>query len=141
MRDTRYVRPPQDIPLCHIHINECNHDNDIECTQHTIQSQHGISHIYDNDGRHLITIPEQRVQWLWAQYQNALNKPHNLEPPIQSFEKEVTWLYQRYKYRMPKNNPLKLSQYTLPNAILENSLTPSKSLISTFHHLSHALLH
>ena len=89
LRDTRYIPPPQDIPLCHIHINECNPDNDIACTQNTIQSQHGISHIYDNDGCHLITIPEQRIQWLWDQYQDALNKSHNLEPPIQPFEKEV----------------------------------------------------
>ena len=126
LRDTRYIPPPQVIPLCHIHINECNPDTDIACTQHTIQSQHGVSHIYDNDGRHLITIPKQRLQWLWEQYQDALNKPHNLEPPVQPFEKEVAWLYQRYKYRMPKNGPLKLSQYTLPNDIIKN-------IIESFH--------
>ena len=89
LRDTIYIPPPLAIPLCHIHINECNPDNDIECTKNTIQSQHGISHIYDNDGCPLITIHEQRLQWLWEQYQNALSKPHNLEPPTQSFEKEV----------------------------------------------------
>ena len=32
----------------------------------------------------------------------------------------MAWLYQRYKYKTPKNDPLKLSQYTLPNAIIEN---------------------
>ena len=121
-RDSRYIPPPQIIPLCHISINECNPDNDIACTQNIIQSQRGVSHIYNNDGRHLTTIPEVRLQWLWKQYQNALNKPHNLEPPTQTFEQEVAWLYQRYKYRMPKNDPLKLSQYTLPNTILEHIL-------------------
>ena len=111
LRDTKYIPPPQVISLCHIHINECNPDNDIACTQNTIKSQHGASHIYDIDGRHLITIPEQRMKWLWEQYQNALNKLHNLQPPTQSFEKEVVWLYQRYKYRLPKNDPLKLTIY------------------------------
>ena len=47
MRDSIYIPPPQVIPLCHIHINECNPDNDIARTQNTIQSQHGVSHIYD----------------------------------------------------------------------------------------------
>jgi hypothetical protein len=28
------------------------------------------------------------------------------------------WLYKRYKYRVPKTNPLKNSHYTLPNLIL-----------------------
>jgi ribonuclease HI len=37
-----------------------------------------------------------------------------LEPVIQSFETELIWLYKRYKYRIPKNDPLKDSQYTLP---------------------------
>ena len=104
----------------------CNPDNDIACTQNTIQSQHGVSHIYDNDGRHLITIPEQRLNWLCEQYHTALGHPHNLEPPTQSFEQEVVWLYQRYKYKLPKNDPLKLSQYTLPNAILDH-------IIESFH--------
>ena len=34
----------------------------------------------------------------------------------------MVWLYQRYKYRLPKNDPLKLSQYTLPSVILEHLL-------------------
>ena len=32
MRDTRYIPPPQTIPLCHIHINECNPEDDIAST-------------------------------------------------------------------------------------------------------------
>ena len=126
LRDTRYISPPHLLPLCHIHINECNPDNDIACTQNTIQTEHGVSHIYDSDIRHLITIPEQRLNWLWDQYQNALSRQITLEPPPQSFEQEVVWLYQRYKYRLSKNDPLKLSQYTLPNAILA-------TLIHSFH--------
>ena len=59
LRDTRYIPPPQVIPLCHIHINDCNLDNDIECNQNTIDSQHGVSHIYDSDGRHIIAIPNK----------------------------------------------------------------------------------
>ena len=36
--------------------------------------------------------------------------------------KKVAWLYQRYKYKISKNNPLKLSQYTLPTDILNHLL-------------------
>ena len=76
------------------------------------------AHIYDNIGRHLITNPETRLKLSWDQYHFALNKPHNLEPLTPPFETEVAWLYQRYKYKTPKNDPLKLSQYTLPNATI-----------------------
>ena len=117
--ETRYIPPLQIILLCHIHINECNPKNDIAYTQNTIQTQHRVSHMYDNTGHHLITIPEQRLKWLWEQYQTTSEKPQHLEPPIQPFETEVAWLYQWYKYRTSKNYPLKLSQYTLPEAILE----------------------
>ena len=123
MRDTRYIPPPQTIPLCHIRINDCNPEDDITCTQYTIQIQFDTAHIDDNLGRHLITIPKTRLKWLWDQYHSVLDKPHNLEPPTQSFETEVAWLYQRYKYKTPKNDPLKFSQYTLPNAILENFIS------------------
>lgn len=104
-KDTRHISPPLIIPLCQINITECNPDIDIAHAQPTIQSQHGYSHIYDEDGRHLITIPDQRLKWLWEQYHTAIHQPHNLEPPIQSFEREVAWLYHRYKYKTPKNDP------------------------------------
>ena len=58
MRDIRYIPPPQTIPLCQIHINECNPEDDIACTQYTIQTQYDNAHIYDNTGRHLITIEQ-----------------------------------------------------------------------------------
>jgi hypothetical protein len=57
--------------------------------------------------------------WLWKQYQLAKNTTHGLEPPTQSFETEIVWLYQRYKYRIPKNDPLKRAQYTIPTPILD----------------------
>ena len=56
--------------------------------------------------------------WLWKQYHLATNTPHSLEPPTQSFEIEIVWLYQRYKYCIPKNDPLKRAQYTIPTSIL-----------------------
>ena len=71
-RDSRYIPPPQVIPLCHIIIHECMPNNDIACIQNTIQSQHSVSHIYDNDGRHLITNPKQRLQWLCVSPNKAL---------------------------------------------------------------------
>ena len=57
--------------------------------------------------------------------------PHGLEPPTQPFEIEMVWLYQRYKYRIPKNNPLKLAQYTIPTPIL-NFLTTSFNISHSY---------
>ncbi len=61
--------------------------------------------------------------WLWKQYQLAKNITHGLEPTTQSFETEIVWLYQRYKYRIPKNDPLKRAQYTIPTPILDLLIT------------------
>ena len=71
-------------------------------------SKHNLtSRTYEDNDRHLITIPKTRLLWLWKQYHQAKNTPHSLEPPTQSFETKIVWLYQRYKYRIPKNDPLK----------------------------------
>jgi hypothetical protein len=35
----------------------------------------------------------------------------------------MVWLYQRYKYHIPKNDPLKLAQYTIPTPILNFLIT------------------
>jgi hypothetical protein len=110
--------------MAHISIYECNPESDIETNANTIQIHFDVAHIYEDNGRHLITIPKTRLHWLWKQYQLGKNTPHGLEPPTQSFETEIVWLYQRYKYRIPKNDPLKLAQYTLPTPIL-NFLTTS----------------
>src|ERR1700738_2071927 len=53
----------------------------------------------------------------------AKNTTHGLEPSTQSFETELVWLYQRYKYRIPKNDPLKRAQYTIPTQILDLLIT------------------
>ena len=63
-RDTRYVTSTTIIPLAHISINECNPKNDIETNSDTIQVQFDVTHIYENNGRHLITIPITRLTWL-----------------------------------------------------------------------------
>ena len=118
-KDTRYVTPTTIIPLAHISINECNPENDIETNSDTIQIQFDVAHIYESNGRHLITIPKTRLMWLWKQYQMAKNTAHGLEPTTQPFETEIVWLYQRYKYRIPKNDPLKQAQYTIPTPILD----------------------
>ena len=47
------------------------------------------------------------------------HQPHDLIPPIQTFEIEINWLYQRYKHRIPKNDPLKNSHHALPKALLD----------------------
>jgi hypothetical protein len=122
-RDTRYVTPATIIPMAHISIHECNPESDIETSKNTIQMHFDVAHIYEDKGRHLITIPKTRLHWLWKQYQLAQNTPHGLEPPTQPFETEIVWLYQRYKYRIPKNDPLKLAQYTLPTPILNFLIT------------------
>ena len=117
-RDTRYVIPATIIPLAHISINECNPESDIKTNTNTIQTQFDVAHIYEDNGRHLITVPKNRLLWLCKQYHLAINTPHSLEPPTQSFENEIVWFYQRYKYRIPKNDPLKSAQYTIPTSIL-----------------------
>ena len=105
-RDTRYVIPATTIPLAHISINECNPESDIKTNTNTIQTHFDVAHIYEDNGRHLVTIPKTRLLWLWKQYHQAKNTPHRLEPPTQPFETEIVWLYQRYKYRIPEKTHL-----------------------------------
>ena len=45
------------------------------------------------------------------------------EPPPQPFEIELLWFNKGVKYKIPKNNPLKLSQYSLLNAILDHLIS------------------
>ena len=58
---------------------------------------------------------------------------------MQPFETEIVWLYQRYKYRIPKNDPLKYAQYTIPTQILDFLITHLKSTIHTSHPQLHVL--
>ena len=85
-RDTRHIPPPLIIPLAHISINECNLENDIKIDKYTIQIQNDTAHIYKEIGKHLITIPIDRLKWLWKQYTQSQNRPNELTPPTQSFE-------------------------------------------------------
>ena len=89
-------------------------------TQNTSQIQHDVTHIYDGNGRHIIIIPKLRRQWLWKQYHATLTRSHDLESPSQPFETKLICLYQQYKYKILKNDPLKLLQYTFPTEILEH---------------------
>jgi ribonuclease HI len=76
-----------------------------------------------NKGNHLITITKNRLEWLWYQYTTNSNTQHQLDPPRQTFVTEVIWLYERYKYHIPKTDPLKKSHYTIPTEILDQITT------------------
>ena len=76
--------------------------------------------------------PNPQTTMVMNQYHNNLQVPTNIEPSIQTFETEIVWLYQRYKYRIPKNDPLKLTQYTLPTPILDHVIDTSNIKHSYF---------
>jgi hypothetical protein len=115
-RDTRFINPSLHLPLVKISIAECNPKNDIQTTDHTIQVLHSSTYLYDQDGRHLHTIPLQRLEWLWTQYHHSTANLPTLEPPLQAFETEIIWLVQQYK--RPKD-----VQYFLPINMLTHLLT------------------
>jgi hypothetical protein len=112
----------------------------------TIQIIQDKALIFTNKGNHLITIPKKRLEWLWNQYNTNSNAHHQLDPPCQPFETEVIWLYERYKYQIPKTDPLKRSHYTLPTKILDlitslfniktsyfSSLVTCSTLVNTYY--------
>jgi hypothetical protein len=72
-KDARYIHEPLHLPLIQINLNECNPDSDIKTTQPTIQIIQEKAHIFTNNGNHLITIPKDRLEWLWKQYNTNLN--------------------------------------------------------------------
>ena len=57
------------------------------------------------------------------QYIQSQNKPNGLIPPIQSFETEIVWLYQTYKYKIPKNDSLKYSHHSIRKILLDHITT------------------
>jgi hypothetical protein len=122
-KDTRYIHPPLQLPLVQIILNECNLDTDINTLEPTIQIIQNKALIFTNKGNHLITISKNRLEWLWNQYTTNSNIHHQLDQPCQTFETEVIWLYERYKYRIPKTDPLKKSHYTIPTEILDQITT------------------
>ena len=75
---------------------------------------------------------QTKTKMAWEQYQTNLEKPQHFEPPTQPFETEVARLYQRYKYKTSKNDPLKLSQHTLLKAILEHLIDSHQIIHSYF---------
>ena len=122
-RDTRYIPPPLIIPLAHILINKCNSEKDTKVDTCIIQIQNDVAHIYEETRKYLITIPIYRLKWLWKKYTQSQNRPNGLIPLIQSFETKIVWLYQRYKYRIPKNDPLKYSHHSIPKILLDHITT------------------
>ena len=103
---------------------------DIIANKDTIQVNNEQTYIYEDIGTHLITIPTTRIKWLWQQYNKTSYSTHGLVPQTQTFQKEVVWLYQRYKRKISKNDPVKIVQH-----ILSTSIT--NSIINTFN-ISHS---
>ena len=66
-RDTRYILLQLIIPLAHISTNEYNPERDIKVDTYTIQIENDVAHIYEETGKYLITIPIDRLKWLWKQ--------------------------------------------------------------------------
>jgi hypothetical protein len=97
-KDTRYIQEPLQLPLVQIHLNECIPNTDINTTEPTIQIIQDKALMFTNKGNLLITITKTRLEWLWNQYNINYNSHHQLDPPRQTFETEVIWLYERYKY-------------------------------------------
>ena len=122
-KDTRSIPPSEKIPYTQIVIAECNPERDINTTTNTIQTQNEITHLYENTGRYLTSIPTTRLKWLWQQYHSNTHNRHDLVPPTQSFETEIIWLYQRYKNKTHIKDPLKTSHYTIPINILDTLTT------------------
>jgi hypothetical protein len=131
-KDTRYIYKPLNPPLIQINLAECNLEIDINTIQPTLQIIHNKAHLFTKNGNLLITITKTRLEWLWKQYNINSNIQHHIDPPRQSFETEIIWLYKRYKYCIPNIDLLKKSQYTLPPNILNQIITTFKITTSYF---------
>jgi hypothetical protein len=131
-KDTRYIYEPLQLPLVQINLNECNPDTNINTLEPTIQIIQDEALIFTNKGNHLITISKNRLDWLWKQYTTNSNIHQQLDPPCQPFVTEVIWLYERYKYWIPKIDPLKKSHYTIPIEIVDQIITLFNIKISYF---------
>ena len=89
-KDPRHISPPLNIPLVKVSTHECNLEKYINTNTNKIQVQDDNAHIHDETCKHLITIPYNRFAWLWTQYNQMLHQPHDLIPPTQTFEIEIT---------------------------------------------------
>ena len=94
-KDTRYIQEPLQLPLVQINLNKYNPNTNIGTIKPTIQIIQDKVLIFTNKGYHLITIPKNRLKWLWNQYNTNSNAHHQLDLPRQPFETEVIWLYKR----------------------------------------------
>ena len=109
------IYPPTHNNTAHTHIHtRMQSIRYIAIYTETIQIKKTKTHLYENTGRHLITIPTTRLEWLWKQYNKNKYNTHGLVPQPQSFEKKIIWLYQRYKHKPSMKNPFKTTQHTLP---------------------------
>jgi hypothetical protein len=71
---------------------------------------------------------------LWNPYHSAQQQLQFLEPPLQSFEMEVMWFYQRYNYKVFHKNPTATLHYTLPiplQIFLHTTFTTTHSYFSS----------
>ena len=134
-KDSKYILHPIFLPLICISTNEYNPKNGMGTNTSTIQLQHDCAHIYKQHDKHLITIPINKLQWLWLQYNNTINKNITLNLPPHSFETKIIWLYQRYKYHTSKNDPSSNNQYIVPLPIVTYLITNFNITHFYFHHL------
>ena len=63
-KDPRIIPPPTILPHTQISVTKCNPEKDIDTNESTIHIQNELTRIYENTGRHLITIPTTRLKWL-----------------------------------------------------------------------------
>ena len=63
-RDTRYIPSPTIIPCVKTSTTECNPERDINTNKCTIQTQNDKTHIYNDTGKYITTIPTTRIKWL-----------------------------------------------------------------------------
>jgi hypothetical protein len=122
-KDTRYIPAPPTIPYIKTSIIECNPDRDIDTNKCIIETQNDKSHIYDDTGRYITTIPTTRIKWLWQQYNNNKYNTHRLIFAIHPFETEIVWLYQKYEHKNHKKNTIRTPHHTIPSTILDTIIT------------------
>jgi hypothetical protein len=83
----------------------------------------GYEKYYSSKYNALGQVHELLIRCLWNQYTTNSNAHQQLDPPCQPFVIEVIWLYERYKYQIPKTNPLKKSHYTIHTEIMDQIIT------------------
>ena len=108
-RDTRFIPPPTKIPHTQISIIECNPKNDIVTTKNNIQTLGEITHIYEDTGKFLITIPTTRLKWLWQQYHYSNHSTHGPIPPHTTIWNRNNMALPKIQTHKPKKQPTQRS--------------------------------